>query len=108
MIVRDRPQDLGFAPIESEDEDDDTPSKSEALASPEAEPEKEIESSWKRYRRVLTHRQFLIASVAIGFQSMARYGLLIWVPVHFLGEDGRIPTRNGSASRCPLEWRSER
>ncbi len=29
----------------------------------------------------------MIASVAIGFQSMARYGLLIWVPVHFLGKD---------------------
>ena len=29
----------------------------------------------------------MAASVGIGFQSSARYGLLIWVPVHFLGQD---------------------
>ena len=28
----------------------------------------------------------MVASLAIGFQSIARYGLLYWVPVHFLGE----------------------
>ena len=27
----------------------------------------------------------LVACVAIGFQSAARYGLLIWVPNHYLG-----------------------
>ena len=36
---------------------------------------------------MLSNLKFLIASVAIGFQSLARYGLLVWVPVHFLGED---------------------
>lgn len=28
----------------------------------------------------------MTACFAIGFQNLARYGLLIWVPVHFLGE----------------------
>jgi len=29
----------------------------------------------------------LLAGLAIGFQNAVRYGLLIWVPVHFLGEN---------------------
>ncbi len=45
------------------------------------------ETSWQRYMGVLSNWRFLIASVAIGFQSIARYGLLIWVPVYFLGQD---------------------
>ncbi len=41
---------------------------------------------WKeRYREVLKNRKFIIASVALGFESMARYGLIVWVPVHYLG-----------------------
>lgn len=43
------------------------------------------DTSLKRYLHVLSNWRFLIASLAIGFQSIARYGLLIWVPVHFLG-----------------------
>ena len=46
-----------------------------------------IESSAGRYLGVLSNVRFLLASVAIGFQNLARYGLLIWVPVHFLGDD---------------------
>ncbi len=79
VIVRDRPRDLGFEPSPSHS--DDSPSEFEV------EDEEDKESSWSRYRHVLSNPRFLIASVAIGFQSMARYGLLIWVPVHFLGED---------------------
>ena len=79
VIVRDRPRDLGFELSPSHS--DDSPSEFEV------EDEEDNESSWIRYRHVLSNPRFLIASVAIGFQSMARYGLLIWVPVHFLGED---------------------
>lgn len=79
VIVRDRPRDLGFEPSPSHS--DDSPSEFEV------EDEEDKESSRSRYRHVLSNPRFLIASVAIGFQSMARYGLLIWVPVHFLGED---------------------
>lgn len=89
VVVRDRPQDLGFAPLDDEDENlESAPKvKASAPAHPQAEPESETDSSWSRYGHVLRNRRFLIASVAIGFQSMARYGLLIWVPVHFLGAD---------------------
>jgi OPA family glycerol-3-phosphate transporter-like MFS transporter len=85
LIVRDRPQDLGFAPLDNDADTEKAALDSESSESSEAK--KDIDSSRSRYRHVLTNRRFLIASVAIGFQSMARYGLLIWVPVHFLGED---------------------
>jgi len=41
----------------------------------------------QRYKAVLKNWRFMAASISIGFQSSARYGLLIWVPVHFLGKD---------------------
>lgn len=87
VVVRDRPQELGFAPLDDEDQNLESvlKGKASAPAHPQAEPESETDSSWSRYRHVLRNRRFLIASLAIGFQSMARYGLLIWVPVHFLG-----------------------
>ena len=82
VVVRDRPEDLGFPPLPDETEpNENSPPHHETLGGISAE------SSWQRYRYVLSNPQFLIASIAIGFQSMARYGLLIWVPVHFLGED---------------------
>ncbi|MEZ6091480.1 MAG: MFS transporter [Pirellulaceae bacterium] len=82
VIVRDRPEDLGYPSLPDEDsnESSDTNHTDRSVAAPD-------ESSWERYRYALSKPQFLIACLAIGFQSMARYGLLIWVPVHFLGED---------------------
>lgn len=80
VIVRDRPEDLGFPPLPDDD----------AQASGQIQTQAKdtlVETSWQRYRYVLSDSRFLIASVAIGFQSMARYGLLIWVPVYFLGDD---------------------
>ena len=81
VLVRDRPEEEGLpAP------DGDPPGVD---AAPAAEPENNELTSDEgiaaRYRTVLANRQFLLASVAIGFQSTARYGLLIWVPVHLLG-----------------------
>ena len=50
---------------------------------------------WKQaYRSVFTNRAFLIASFAIGFQSMARYGLIFWVPIHFLGNQYKENSSN--------------
>lgn len=44
------------------------------------------EDSWiERYLLVLKNRRFVVTSISLGFESMARYGLLVWVPVHFLG-----------------------
>jgi len=82
LLVRSSPEELGFA----------SPALPSALPddladNPPAAPADPPESAADRYRAVLTNWRFLIASVAIGFQSMARYGLLIWVPVHFLGTD---------------------
>ncbi len=84
IVVRDRPEELGFPPLPQDEgvESDEFDTATETQG--EMEPS---ESSWQRYRCVLSDSRFLIASLAIGFQSMARYGLLIWVPVHFLGED---------------------
>ena len=82
VIVRDRPEELGFAPLPDESND----AGNESGITPRTKPTHN-ESSWQRYRYVLSNPRFIIASLAIGFQSMARYGLLIWVPVHFLGED---------------------
>ena len=81
FLARDRPEDMGFPPLPSDDDSENgqggQPNEEAVL----------VESSWNRYRHVLSNRPFLIASVSIGFQNLARYGLLIWVPVHFLGED---------------------
>ena len=79
LVVRDRPEDLGFPSMEYGEEGVEDPSP-QGIAI-------DAESSWHRYRFALRTPRFLVASVAIGFQSLARYGLLVWVPVHFLGED---------------------
>lgn len=80
LLVRDRPEQLGFPPLSYEGEDD-------GLPDPADTPVAAQETSRTRYMHVLSNPRFLIASVAIGFQSLARYGLLVWVPVHLLGAD---------------------
>jgi len=43
--------------------------------------------SWlSRYKTVLANRNFVLATLSFGFESMARYGLIFWVPVHYLGK----------------------
>ncbi len=83
LFVRDRPEDLGFPSLQY-GEDEDEENTQSGLPNNETVP---AETSWERYQLVLSNQRFLIASVAIGFQSVARYGLLVWVPVHFLGKD---------------------
>lgn len=79
LIARDKPEDLGFSPLHYGEKGGSTTQEPVLALS--------NETSGQRYRAVLSDTRFLIASLAIGFQSMARYGLLVWVPVHFLGED---------------------
>lgn len=69
IIARDKPSDAGFiSPVLKQ-------SASEKI-------------SWlSRYRVVLSHPHFLLTSFAFGFESMARYGLIFWVPVHYLGKN---------------------
>ena len=76
LVARERPEDMGFA---SPDDDAIDPSEASAVA--------DDESSLECYKTVLGNWRLLIGGVAIGFQNAARYGLLVWVPVHFLGPD---------------------
>lgn len=76
IVARDKPSDKGFPDFVEEDE------------------EQEKTSWWERYKVVLRNRKFMIASLAIGFQSMARYGLIFWVPVHFLGQNWKASPNN--------------
>ena len=51
--------------------------------------------NWKQaYVQVFSNKNFMIASLAIGFQSMARYGLIFWVPIHFLGDNYKDSSGN--------------
>ncbi len=73
FIARDRPSDAGF----SDSHEDEKVRVTEGLR----------ETAWQRYGIALKNGRLLLAGLAIGFQNTVRYGLLIWVPVYFLGED---------------------
>jgi OPA family glycerol-3-phosphate transporter-like MFS transporter len=75
-VARDRPQELGFLPLPEER------GESEHAEPPPAADETAVE----RYLSVLTNVRFLVACAALGLESVARYGLLFWVPAHYLGE----------------------
>ena len=79
LIARDRPEDLGYAPIDNADKENEVSDSNVPYTS--------LETSLQRYKAVLKNWRFILASLSIGFQSAARYGLLIWIPVHFLGKD---------------------
>jgi len=71
IVVRDKPEDCGFPALKDDD-----------LSNTNVE---EHESSFHRYIGVLKNKKFLLACLSIGFQNMARYGLLVWVPLYYLG-----------------------
>ncbi len=71
IVVRDKPEDRGFPPL-----DDDIPEDKKIEAK---------ENSIQRYLGVLKNKRFILACLSIGFQNMARYGLLVWVPLYYLG-----------------------
>ena len=56
-------------------------------------------SSAQRYLLVLRNWKLYITGLAIGFQNAARYALVVWVPVHFLGMDWKT-----SASLIDPKW----
>ncbi|RDB03154.1 MFS transporter [Runella aurantiaca] len=69
IVARDKPSDAGF----------NDPVKKDGTSE---------KISWlTRYRVVLSYPHFLLTSFAFGFESMARYGLIFWVPVHYLGKN---------------------
>lgn len=71
FVVRDKPEDVGLSPLQSDQH-------TRGAGEPE-------ETSFQRYRHVLKDWRFLLAVFSLGFESFARYGLVIWVPVHLMG-----------------------
>jgi MFS transporter, OPA family, glycerol-3-phosphate transporter len=92
LIARERPEDMGFQSPHDDAVDD---------AAKEAAAVIDSESSLSRYKAVLSNWRLLVAGVAIGFQNAARYGLLVWVPVHFLGSAW---SKAGAASAIDPRW----
>jgi len=78
LYGRNRPEDRGFPPLPPEAADDPVGARSE--------------TSWQCYGKVLRNGAFLWACLSIGCESIARYGLLSWVPVHFLGTNWKQNT----------------
>lgn len=74
LVARERPEDLGFRSPHDD-----------AIDDKEAAEVADDETSLERYKGVLKNWRLLVGGLAIGFQNAARYGLLVWVPVHFLG-----------------------
>lgn len=80
LIARDRPSAAGFPELKDENE---TGQGNAAM---------EAETTWQRYGVALKSGRLLLAGFSIGFQNAVRYGLLIWVPVYFLGKDFKEDT----------------
>ncbi|MFO3723564.1 MFS transporter [Pseudomonas sp. HLMP] len=80
LVARERPKDMGFEPLA-----DTGVANAEDRASEAADGQEE--SSLQRYLAVLKNPRLLVAALSLGFQNAARYGLIVWVPVHFLGAD---------------------
>ena len=78
MVARNRPEDLGYEATQGD------PSHVKPVTLDGTE-----EGSFHRYFAVLKNFRFLLASLSIGFESLARYGLIIWVPLHYMGPGWR-------------------
>ncbi|MGY4569098.1 MFS transporter [Bradyrhizobium pachyrhizi] len=75
LVVRERPEDLGLKGPADEKSPDEADGDSEV----------DTKTSGARYRAVLSNWRLYATGLSIGFQNAARYALLVWVPVHFLG-----------------------
>lgn len=82
MVARDRPSALGFSDLR-----DDARNEASSTDSVDRRAGASVagETAWQRYGAALRNGPLLLAGLAIGFQNSARYGLLVWVPVYFLG-----------------------
>ncbi len=81
FIARNRPEELGFPA------DIANSSGVDSMTDEKTTEKAKEESSMERYSIVFRNGRFMVACLAIGFQNTARYGLLIWVPVYFLGKE---------------------
>ncbi|NEV02771.1 MFS transporter, partial [Bradyrhizobium uaiense] len=75
LVVRERPEDLGLK----------GPADEKSPEEADADSEVDSKTSGARYRAVLSNWRLYATGLSIGFQNAARYALLVWVPVHFLG-----------------------
>ncbi|AUC95983.1 MFS transporter [Bradyrhizobium sp. SK17] len=89
LVVRERPEDLGLT------------GPADEKSPEEADVDGAIDSttSGARYRAVLSNWRLYATGLSIGFQNAARYALLVWVPVHFLG-----PNWKSTASVIDPVW----
>lgn len=68
IFVRNKPSDVGL---------------------PDGDEKGTVKPLWKdAYKKVFSNKKFLIVCLSIGFQSMARYGLIFWIPLYFLSSEG--------------------
>ncbi|GAA1480280.1 MFS transporter [Gordonia sinesedis] len=79
LLARDTPGKAGITPPPSFTRDEEHVERSVTTADPTR--------SLDRYKAILSIPKIWSTGVAIGFQNAARYGLLVWVPVYFLGSD---------------------
>ncbi|MDP9156851.1 MAG: MFS transporter [Pseudomonadota bacterium] len=86
LFVSERPEDRS---IRSADPADDTPRL----------PAQDELTSAQRYSIVLRNWKLYITGLAIGLQNAARYALVVWVPVHYLGMDWK-----SSAALIDPKW----
>lgn len=73
VLARDTPRDAGITQPRSSTDDINAAAASDL-------------NSLQRYRTVLGIGKIWLTGISIGFQNAARYGLLVWVPVYFLGD----------------------
>lgn len=79
LVARERPEDMGFKPLDTGVADE--------VDKAHAVQDDQTESSWSRYKAVLKNWRLDVAALSLGFQNAARYGLIVWVPVHFFGSN---------------------
>ena len=82
LAVRERPEDLGLA----------QPADERAAGEAVEEEPAAAQASLSRYRAVLSNWRLYATGLSIGFQNAARYALLVWIPVHFLGPNWKSAT----------------
>jgi OPA family glycerol-3-phosphate transporter-like MFS transporter len=91
LVVRERPSHSGFPDLPEEPE----------TAREKLHPERKL-TWWERYKCGFACTPFLFGCAAIGFQNLARYGLLVWVPVHFLGDDWKNSPQKWISIALPI------
>ena len=103
FIVRDTPEELGFRSPNKDDaenrDSDNTDNERKAVGENDANVD---EGTFERYMATLSNWRFLTACISLGFESMARHGLLIWVPAYYLGEGWKDNPSTTWLASCAL------